>query len=75
MTFDVVIQKFDDYFTQKKNITKGSVGQNEYGGAKKVTGNFYLHVKSWRTHGDKIDTLFLNWNRRSKTDDPVIISS
>ena len=53
----------------------GGVGQNEYGGAKQVTWNIYLYAKTKGTHGDKINILFSHWNRESKTDDPVIISS
>ena len=47
------------------------VGQNEHSGAKLVNGNFYLYAKNQGILSDK--TLFYHCNRKSKTDDPVII--
>ena len=49
------------------------MGQNEYGGANRVTGNVYLYAKNQGTHGDKTHVFFSHCNRESKIDDPVII--
>ena len=51
------------------------MGQNEYTGAKQVTGNF-IYIPKIKEPMVKISTfLFFHWNRKNKTDDPVIISS